>query len=504
MTSLRPLRPHQQSALDDLRLAIREGARRVVCQLPTGAGKTVCAAHIVAGARAKGKRVAFCVPTLGLVDQTFDRFLENGIDASDMGVIQADHGWRRPHAPIQIATAQTLARRRLPEVDVVIVDEAHVQFSVYERWMKESSALFIGLTATPWAKGMGRKWDRLVKGASMTELIGMGYLSPFRVFAPSTPNLDGIATVAGDYHEGQLADRMNKPTLVADIVTTWIDRGEDRPTLCFATGRDHARAIHDRFAEFGIPVAYVDAHTPREERDEIGRKLGTGEIKVVCNIGCLTTGIDWDVRCLILARPTKSHSLFTQIIGRALRTADGKADALILDHSDTHSRLGLVTDIDFDEMDDGSKKQQERAKKREKSVPLPKCCPACTALMPVGNVSCLECGTPLPRRIDVHTIEGDLTEFTGKRAKSKKTKGNVLAELPKSDIYGQLRTLALERGHSDGWIAHKYRAIYGVWPRGVQDSPPVEPCFALRQFIRHQNIAWAKSHKKPEAAHVAA
>lgn len=758
---------------------------------------TVLAAHIVAGARAKHKRVAFCVPTLGLVDQTFERFLENGIDAADMGVIQSDHPWRRPHAPIQIATAQTLARRSLPEVDVVVVDECfaagtqvettngpvaiekicvgdvvrnalgwgaveattcrkpgalvrvtfsngdkivctpnhpfftdigwvraddllgrvvfgqrdidairsqasseelagvspsregeqslrilrrgvcaeaaaerggaaafrvdqakvlfnllleesresdghsigeeevvgdvaadraqaersmgewlrsdeaagcvaggtrtgmgsrvrashgseerewtgdslqarsserepesehrggreytlrqeqaagygarcavavvgvdsiageelagfgdvfnlqvgghpsyfaegilvhncHVQFGIYERWMKESPALFIGLSATPWAKGMGKKWDRLIKSTPMSDLIDMGYLSPFRVFAPSIPNLDGIATVAGDYHEGQLADRMNKPTLVADIVTTWIDRGEDRPTLCFATGRDHAKAIRDRFAEFGIPVAYVDANTPREEREEIGQKLGTGEIKVAVNIGCLTTGIDWDVRCIILARPTKSHSLFTQIIGRGLRTAEGKLDCIILDHSDTHARLGMVTDIDLDELDDGSRKQQEKARKREKSVPLPKCCPACTALMPVGNAACLECGTPLPRRIDVHTVEGDLSEFTGKRKGKKKSSGNVLAELPKADVYGQLRTLARERGHSAGWIAHKYKSIYGVWPKGVLDAPPIEPCFALRQFIRHQNIAWAKSRKSTGGDVVAA
>ena len=98
-------------------------------QAPTGFGKTVLAGAIVQGALAKGKRVIITLPALSLIDQTFDRFVENGIDPSRMGVIQGDHPYRRPQAPVQIATAQTLARRDRPDVDVVIVDEAYVDFA---------------------------------------------------------------------------------------------------------------------------------------------------------------------------------------------------------------------------------------------------------------------------------------------------------------------------------------------------------------------------------------
>lgn len=492
---LRPLHPHQLTAMASLRDALRSGSRRPVFQLPTGAGKTVCAAHIVAGARAKGNRVTFCVPTIGLVDQTFERFVENGIDPSDMGVLQADHPWRRPHAPVQIATAQTLARRKFPITDIVVIDEAHIGFSVYDRWMAEHRGLFIGLTATPWAKGMGKRWDRLVKTTSMQELIDAGFLAPFRVFAPSHPDLAGVATIAGDYHEGQLAERMNKPTLVADIVSTWLERGEDRPTLCFATGRAHAQALRDRFAEFGVPVAYIDANTPREEREDIGRKLAAGAIKVVTNVGCLVQGIDWPVTCLILARPTKSVITFTQILGRVLRPAPGKT-ALILDHSDTHDRLGFVTDIDFDELDDGTKKAA-KSQKREKYVPLPKCCPTCSALMPVGERACLECGTPLPKRIDVHTIEGELTEFGGKRGKGKRPKHEALAQLPKADLYAQLLGAAKSPNHA----SHLFKDATGAFPRGVSHVTAVEPSFAVRQFVKHRNIAFARSRKHEEHAH---
>ena len=319
--SLRPLREHQQAALDGLRASFRAGKRRPMLSLATGSGKTVVGAHVVAGAHAKGNRVTFCVPALSLVDQTFERFRENGIAADDMGIIQADHPWRRPDAPIQIATAQTLARREKPPTDVVVVDEAHIRFKVYEDWMKESpDKLFIGLSATPFSRGLGKLYDDLIQPITMAGLIARGYLAPPRVFAPTHPDLSGVKIGSdGDYEEGGLEEVMGAKTIVADVVATWLAKAERKPTLCFAVNRAHAQKLHDEFLASHVSVAYIDAFTPREERDEIGRKLKTGEVEVVCNIGCLTTGIDWDVRCISLARPTRSEILFVQIIGRGLR-----------------------------------------------------------------------------------------------------------------------------------------------------------------------------------------
>lgn len=500
MTSLRPLRPHQQLALDGVKASLMAGHRRPIVQAPTGAGKTVIAAHMVAGARAKSKRVAFVVPTLGLIDQTIERFVENGIDPSEIGVVQGDHSWRRPHAPIQVCTAQTLSRRDFPAVDVVVVDEAHVRFAVVERWMRDSSIPFVGLSATPWAKGLGKVYDDLVKPTSLAELIALGYLSPFRVFAPSKPDLTGVRTVAGDWQQDDLAEAVNKPQLVADIVLTWLLRGEDRPTLCFATGRQHAKAIHDQFESVGVPVAYVDADTPREERSEIGRRLQAGEIKIVCNIGTLTTGIDWDVRCLILARPTKSESLFVQIIGRALRTADGKADAIILDHSDTHMRLGMVTDIDHDELDTG-REAKAIAKKREKKTPLPKCCPKCTALLPLMQRVCFSCGYEMPIRAP-EMADGELVEM-GAGGKAKPSSAIMeLRKLGKQSVYSQLNAIRRETHRKPGWVAHTYRDIFGVWPRGLDDYKPEPASPLVLSYVRHKQIRFAKARPQ-EAIHAA-
>lgn len=506
-SGLKPLRPHQALALDSLRQSLRSGFRRPVVQAPTGFGKTVVAAHIVAGARAKGNRVVFCVPTLGLVDQTFERFRENGLSPVEMGVIQADHPWKRPHAPIQIATAQTLARRELPQVDVVVIDEAHVLHSVYARWMADpawTKKIFIGLTATPWARGMGRRFDALVKTSSLSALIESGFLAPFRVFAPSTPDLSAVRTVAGDWHEGDLASAMDRPTLVADIVETWLLRGEGRPTLCFATGRAHAKSIYERFAEVGVSVAYVDANTPREERDEIGRRLAAGVIRVVVNIGTLTTGIDWDVRCLILARPTKSEILFVQIVGRGLRTAEGKTDCLVLDHSDTHQRLGMVTDIDHDELDSGRARAKSSAKSRERKLPLPKCCPSCAALMPATVRVCGVCGTQMPSPTGVEQVDGALVEMGAGRSEVM-TLVAAIREAGRLSVRKQLESVRLTRGRSTGWANWTFKEIFGSWPMPGEIWPE-EPSSELLAFVRAKDRAFAKRQaaKTQEAGHATA
>lgn len=534
MTGLRELRPHQVAGLDGLKLAFAEGCHRPLLQAPTGYGKTVIAAYICAGVMRKLRRVAFCVPSISLIDQTFERFVENGILPEQMGVIQADHPWRRPAAPIQICSAQTLARRELPDVDVVVFDEAHKRFAVYERWMADSGydvgkggesqedektavapiqapangllaanrrPKFIGLTATPWSKGLGRLFDRLIKPTSLQELIDLGYLSPMRVFAPASPDLSGVRTKQTpdglDYDESQLAVAMDKPHLVADVVETWLQRGERRPTLCFATGRMHAQHIHERFERAGVKSAYVDANTPREERDEIGRRLKAGEIEVVCNIGVLTTGIDWDVRCIILARPTKSEQLFVQIIGRGLRTADGKADCIILDHSDTHKNLGMVTSIDRDELCDGNpKKAASTSAERKDDDLLPKCCEACTALMAKSEKVCLSCGWEFPKPIPIHTEDGELIEFDGRPGKKGGPRVvDQIAAMGKSSVFYQLNAIADERGYSDGWVAHKYKTVFGVWPRGVDKGRIEVPTMMLASWVRSQAIRWAKSNR---------
>jgi superfamily II DNA or RNA helicase len=188
--TLRALHPHQECALVALRDSLVAGHRRPMLQAPTGFGKTLMSAHIIRGAVDKGKRVAFTVPALSLIEQTVAAFEAEGIDC--IGVMQGIHERTDRWQPVQVCSIQTIARRKRPDVDLVIVDEAHQLHREVFKWMKDCpKLLFIGLSATPWARGLGKYYDDLIVAATTADLIRDGYLSDFVTFAPSEPDLAG-------------------------------------------------------------------------------------------------------------------------------------------------------------------------------------------------------------------------------------------------------------------------------------------------------------------------
>jgi superfamily II DNA or RNA helicase len=324
------LRPYQVKSIEMIFDALRLNQKAVLCA-PTGAGKTRIASEIFAKGHKVGRRMGFCVPFLSLVNQTWRAFVAAGIPEDQIGIIQADHQLTNWSLPIQVMSVETLNRRKkLPEMDLVIFDEVHRQSKLYKRWMDESpQTKFLGCSATPWAKGMTDIWDRLLVPTSMGELISQGYLSPYRFFAPASPDLSGVKVRAGDYAEDQLAEAMNKPKLIADIVTTWLENAGGRRTFVFAVDRAHAKQIQTQFIEAGVKAEYIDAYTDVDERDVMLAKLARHEIDMITSVGCLTTGVDCpNVDCIIIARPTRSEMLYIQMVGRGLRTASGKQDCL--------------------------------------------------------------------------------------------------------------------------------------------------------------------------------
>jgi superfamily II DNA or RNA helicase len=460
-------------------------------EMPTGAGKTLTAAHIIDRALSKDNRVIFSVPAISLIDQTVTAFWEEGI--RDVGVIQSQHPLTDYSKPVQVASMQTLMNRQIPHADIVIVDEAHRWFEFTGEWMNSWNLIpFVGLSATPWTRGLGRWYDDLLQPTSIQELIDAGHLCDFKVYAPSHPDMKGVRTVAGDYHEGDLQKAM--APLVADAVTTWINRAEDRPTICFAVDRVHARMLCDDFLANGVRAEYADAYTDTDEREEIRKRFHSGETQVVCNVGILTTGVDWDVRCISLCRPTKSAMLFTQIIGRGLRTAPGKDHCLILDHSDTHLRLGFVTDIHHDHLDDGSKEKVERQEQER----LPSECPKCQFVKPVGAPECPACGFKPTPRTAAATEDGTLEELE-RMTKTQRKHNRDMTPAQKEQFYGELKYHAETKGYSPGWAAHKYKSRLGVFPNHYKDAAPTPPSAETLNYIKHLNIRAAKGRARRAA-----
>ncbi len=485
------LHPHQTHGLELLRASLIAGKRRPMLQAPTGAGKTLLAAAIVEGALAKGKQVLFTVPFLSLVDQTVERFAEQGIHA--VGVMQGYHPQTDSSQPVQVASVQTLIRRKLPKADVVLVDEAHRWFDFYGNWMAMpdwQNVPFIGLSASPWTKGLGRHYDDLLIPTTTKELIGKGFLSPFRVYAPSHPDLSKVKTVAGDYHEGQLSDVMSVPMLVADCVSTWLRLGEDRPTLCFCVDRAHARRVADEFEAAGVSAAYIDMDTPPDERKRIAERLALGQVKVICNVATMTTGVDLDVRCIILARPTKSEILFVQIVGRGLRTAPGKQDCIILDHSDTTLRLGFVDDIHHQHLDDGRQRSASERKRHEKQASLPKECTSCSALKPAGVRKCPHCGFEPVRQSAIEARDGELIALNGDRREKREP-----TQHSRQEVWSMLLWEQQHRNRNPKYAKAVFFERYREWPRGLHDRP-MPPDAPFASWLVSKRIAFAKRKQK--------
>lgn len=479
---------YQQQGIDETYRAVGAGRRRPLLQLPTGAGKTETAVKIIQRALAKRRRVVFVVPAIELIDQTVARLAKYGV--TNVGVIQADHPGTDRTQPVQVASVQTLARRMLPETDLVIVDEAHQIFKIITTWMAERSTLsFIGLSATPWSKGLGKHYTDLIRPVTLTELIQRGRLTPFRAFAPSHPDLASVATVRGDYDEAGAAAAMDKPQLTADIVSTWLAKGENRPTLCFAVNRAHARSLAEEFERAGVTTAYIDGFTERDDRRLVAKAFADGRVKVVVNVGVLTTGVDWDVRCIILARPTKSEILLVQIIGRGLRTAPGKVDCLILDHSDSTLNLGLVTDIQHDRLDDGIRREVRKAASKGREAALPKECTACHAVKPAGVHKCPECGFTPERRLVVETADGELLQVAGGKLRADRE--------TKQRFWSGLLWYVDNRGKSEGWASQRFKDRFGVWPRGLS-AVARQPGPDVHNWVRAGNIKFAKAMEKAQ------
>ena len=480
----KPLRPHQQTAIDMVRHSLGTGHKHPVLQLATGAGKSRIAAEIVNMALAKGNQVAFTVPAISLIDQSVKEFAEVGIHR--VNVMQGNHPRKDPMARVHIISVQSLLNRDRPKVGLVIVDECHIRHRAILDWMQDEPKLpFVGLSATPWARGMADHWDDLLRPVTMQALIDAGYLSPFRVFAPSHPDLTTVRTKAGDYHEGDLSSVMSDNRLVADVVTTWKQRAAGLPTLVFAVDRAHAEKLKAQFADSGIAMGYCDAHVDRVARKVLFDQLGAGKIAGICNVGTLTTGVDADIRCVVLARPTKSEMLFVQMIGRGLRLADGKDHCVILDHADNHARLGFVTDIHHDKLLSGTDKTPPTA--REKGESTPKECPKCGVLL--KSRECFACGFVAQRVSEVEPEPGELVEVKARKPKA--------AMVDKQAFWSMAQHVDAERGKGGKLALALYKAKFGVWPRGLDDTRR-QPDAEFLSYERSRRIA--RSFAKRRAA----
>lgn len=499
------LRPYQDRGLNFIRSFLARGVRRVLLYSPTGSGKTTMAEAMIRGAIAKGGRVMFIANRRQLVAQASAHLTRAGIPH---GILQAENT-RSLDARVLVASIDTVAIRGVPDdLSLLIIDEAHAvagSKKYRDLLAKYNRVPCVGLTATPFSPGLGAHDDRikgpvfqeLVCAATIRELIDLGFLVDVDVYAPADPDLTGVKSQRGiggelDYNERQLAEAVDKPGLIGDIVTHWKRHAAGKPTVVFACNIPHSQRIVAEFQRAGIRAAHIDYHHTDEERADILEGFNQGRYTVLSNASLLAEG--WDAphaEVMILARPTRSLIRYVQMAGRVLRPFPGKARALILDHSGTVLRLGFPTDDLPLELDDGTASTSGARKQQERKASEPKPCPACKFVRAAGVHECPKCGFKPQRQNDVEVADGELRRL--ERGKAKKP----ASPDRKQHVYSQLLQIARNKGYSSGWVAHKYRAMFDVWPRNMRDMT-ASPTAELLSWLKSQQIRFAKGQQKQQ------
>ena len=488
------LRPHQERAIEMLRDSLRKGNKRIVLAAPCSFGKTRVAAYILAEAAKRGKKGVFICDRIKLVQQALDSFDEFKLN---VGVIQGDH-WRwNPDADIQICSIQTLARRqnKLP-FDIAVVDECHTHYETLSDYMNAFNAVpFIGLSATPFSKGLGKWYTDLVVPSTPIELLDENYLTPVRYWGGKKANVKGLKrralkTGGTDYDPNHLGKRLTSDNeLTGDIIKNWKLHGEDSQTIMFCPTIAHSKHMVERFNESGISAEHIDGYMPDHERQMLFEAHDNGEFKILSCSKLLNTGYDAPkVRCLIDAYPTKSLIQHVQRAGRIMRLAEGKEYSIYLDHAGNISNLGMPEYIIPDHLDDGEDDFNERKQtKKEQKESKPRECPQCYSIF--TGLRC-SCGYEVPREVEMNSDDQILEEL-----KHKKKENRDVTPEAKSRFYGDLIQIGREKGYKLGWAMNKYRERFGVWPNKINPVEAEKAHQDTLNWITHSNIKWARSKR---------
>ncbi len=480
------LRPFQATAIESVRRVLRSGARRVLLCLPTGGGKTLTAGAIIMSSQAKAKRVLFVAHRKELIDQSVTSLYRLGVHP--VGVIRAGDRRRNLALPVQVASIQTLSRRPKlePPPDVIFIDECHRALAKgYQEHLYDAypNAVIIGLSATPCradGKPLAGAFDELIPAANYSELIAGGFIdAPIVYSTPISPDLSTVHTSGGDFNQEELEAAVNRSALIGNIGAEWQKRSAGRRTVVFCVSVKHSLAVLEMFRGLGVKAEHLDGTTPEADRSAILSRLLSGETQLVTNVGVLTEG--WDcppVKCLVIARPTKSLSLWMQMAGRILRPWEGVAP-VILDHGGNVDRKVRGEKMGLPHQD--RMWSLKGHPKRAGEVPM-KTCGECFAYISAGAKVCPHCGAEQLASGEAKPVEPVIVDLALRTLES--------PDEAKLAWFRREHQTARERGWKPGAVMHRFREKFGT-------DPPREWWGALKSDAR-RDADWKRriDHRK--------
>lgn len=466
------------------------GARIIVVQAATGAGKTSWAAHVAKQALARNSRVLFMVHRRRLVDQISARLEEFEVNH---GIIMAgERGYGA--ASVQVASRDTLTSRvfrnewtGLPPADLVIVDEGHHAAQpdsdyrkIIERYPRATILLLTASPVGPDGKGLGPWAEAIECAAPTSQLVKDGFLVPVKCYAPDRK-----------VHRGKV-----RRGIAGDLVESWKEFAENMPTVLFCSRVQHSLDAVEAFNEAGIPFAHVDAETTDYDRERIFESVENGKLKGVSNVGIIKEGVDIPcLGCCQFYMDPSGRVGFLQGCGRIMRPFPGKTHGVLIDHAGAVFRHGFP-DEDTEWTLEGNTDAEFKAKHDKGETEKANYCKTCQ-LMWHGTVACPQCGkmpSKPPRSIfappPVDASNESLTEAERGGDKGIWTK--------EEKVKHWLRCLAVaaQRNGTFGMAAQIYKSKYSAWPDGDFPCIPERWEWKTKVLDRYPNF---KRTKKAES-----
>lgn len=524
------LRDYQRQLIADIAAALDTGHSRILGQAPTGAGKTHIIAAIVMAAQAADRRVLILATRTRLVRQIHDRLVAFG---ALHGVIAASlPGLRNYSSRIQIASIDTLHRRALvnehiplPPADVVIFDEAHLATAATRLQILDSypSAIRIGFSATPArksGKSLAAAFDCLVLGPAVKTLTRAGVLVPTRIF--NTPSVTTAELRAlpkdndNDFSPTALAEVLSRPKLIGDVVSNWLRIANRKKTLCFAVNKAHGAALCDAFRQQGIAAELVTDADDEQIRDEVIGRLEAGTTSIVINCFLMSYGVDVpSVECIVLARPTRSLTMYLQMVGRGLRASPGKTHCIVIDHGHVVESLGLPqSDFDWtldEKRNVNAETLKANASKRNSRQEALRTCQECSEIWLTSEQghACPSCGwAPLPKSKPIAVQEAELQELADVPDYVSPTDPIVAGFYREACGWYSRRwpdKWAAKPNSGHWWAWMQTQAKFGIAqsvrkPSAFWSLPPAPPSMPVSGWLHHRLIKWSRDRARATAA----
>lgn len=348
------LRDYQIKHKRDIYEAWDEGCRSIMLQMPTGTGKTHLFVSIIKDLQKYSEdcRILVLAHREEILSQICDT-LYNKYKVSCGKIDKINRSVE--HNNILVASVQTMVNRLYKHdynFDLIVVDEAHHTKAKSYKYIIEKfpTAKVLGVTATPYrlsGEGFWKEYDKLILSATIEEYIRQGVLSNIK-YLPTNVVIQDCNSITigadGDYKKEILFRCMNNPLVNTSIIDAYKRYAKDKKGIVYTINQEHNTILKNHFVSEGVESEAIDSKTQLEERKKIINDFKKGDVKVLCNVDIFGEGFDCpDVDFILLARPTKSLSLYLQQVGRGLRKTDNKDSVLIIDCVGSYTRFGLPT-----------------------------------------------------------------------------------------------------------------------------------------------------------------